>query len=181
MNEDAQGSQHGGAWHEIVRDVLKRHQVQLVTYVPDNVLRPLIDAVHADPFFTAFSCAREEEAVGIVSGAWMGGLRGIVLMQTSGFATLPNAIASLAVPFQIPVLMMVSERGTLGEFNIGQSLVARTMRPVLQALAVEHHTMTRLDEVEFIVDRGITQAVATRAPCVFILSPLLTGGKVFGK
>ena len=61
-------------------------------------------------------------------------------MQTCGFATLPNAIASLAVPFQIPVLMMVSERGTLGEFNIGQSLVARTMRPVLHALAVEHHT-----------------------------------------
>ena len=67
------------------------------------------------------------------------------------------------------------------KFNIGQSLVAKTMRPVLQALAVEHHTMTRLDEVEFIVDRSITQAVATQAPCVFILSPLLTGGKIFAK
>jgi sulfopyruvate decarboxylase alpha subunit len=169
------------AWHAIVHEVLKRHDVRLVTYVPDNVLRPLLDSVHADPFFTAFSCAREEEAVGIVAGAWMGGLRGIVLMQTSGFATLPNAIASLAVPFQIPVMMMVSERGTLGEFNIGQSLVARTMRPVLTALAVEHHTLTRLDEVEFIIDRSVTQAVATQAPCVFILSPLLTGGKVFAK
>jgi len=176
MDEEAQST-----WHGTVRDVLKRNQVKLITYVPDNVLRPLIDGVHADPFFTTFSCAREEEAVGIVAGAWMGGLRGIVLMQTSGFATLPNVIASLAVPFQIPVLMMVSERGTLGEFNIGQSLVARTMRPVLQALAVEHHPMTRLDEVEFIIDRSITQAVATQAPCVFILSPLLTGGKVFAK
>src|SRR6476469_9266111 len=168
-------------WHEIVRDTLKANQVRLVTYVPDNVLKPLIAALHADPYFTTFTTAREEEAVGIVAGAWMGGMRGIVLMQTSGFGTLPNAIASLAVPFQIPVLMMVSERGTLGEFNIGQSLVARTMRPVLQALAVEHHTMTRLDEVEFIIDRSIAQAVATQAPCVFILSPLLTGGKVFAK
>ena len=140
-------AQAPSAWHEIVCTVLKRHQVRLVTYVPDNVLRPLIDVAHADPFFIAFSCAREEEALGIVAGAWMGGMRGIVLMQTSGFATLPNAIASLAVPFQIPVLMMVSERGTLGEFNIGQSLVAKTMRPVLQALAIEHHTMARLDEV----------------------------------
>ena len=42
------------AWHEIVRDVLKRHNVTLVTYVPDNVLRPLIEPIHADPFFTAF-------------------------------------------------------------------------------------------------------------------------------
>lgn len=169
------------AWHEIVRDVLKRHNVSLVTYVPDNVLRPLIEAIHADPFFTAFTCTREEEALGINAGAWMGGARSILLMQTSGFATLPNVIASLAVPFQIPVLMMVSERGTLGEFNIGQSLVARTMRPVLDCLAVEHHTISRLDEAEFIVDRSITQAFATMAPVCFILSPLLTGGKVFAK
>lgn len=169
------------AWHEIVRDVLKRHNVSLVTYVPDNVLRPLIEAIHADPFFTTFACTREEEALGINAGAWMGGTRSILLMQTSGFATLANVIASLAVPFQIPVLMMVSERGTLGEFNIGQSLVARTMRPVLDCLAVEHHTITRLDEAEFIVDRSIVQAIATMAPVCFILSPLLTGGKVFAK
>ena len=58
---------------------------------------------------------------GIVSGAAMAGMRGIVLMQTSGFATLPNVLASLAVPYQIPVPMVVSERGTLGEFNIGQA------------------------------------------------------------
>ena len=164
------------AWHEIVRDVLKRHSVSLVPYVPDNVLRPLIEAVHADPFFTAFSCAREEEAVGIVSGAWMGGTRGIVLMQTSGFATLPNAIASLAVPFQIPVLMMVSERGTLGEFNIGQSLVARTLRPTLDTLGIVHHTLTDEARLPFILDSSIKQAFTTQAPVAFILSPLLTGG-----
>jgi sulfopyruvate decarboxylase alpha subunit len=168
-------------WYEIVRDVLKQHKVRLVTYVPDNVLRPLIELIEADPFFACFVTAREEEALGIVAGAWMGGVHGIVLMQTSGFATLPNAIASLAVPFQIPVLLMVSERGTLGEFNIGQALVARTMRPVLDSLAMEHHTLTRLDEVEFVIDRSIRQAVATQAPVTFILSPLLTGGKVFQK
>jgi len=167
------------AWHEIVRDGLRRHKVSLVTYVPDNVLRPLIAALEADPFFTVFTCTREEEALGIVCGAWMAGTHGIVLMQTSGFATLPNAIASLPVPFQIPALLMVSERGTLGEFNIGQTMVARTMRPVLDALAMEHHTLSRLDEVEFIVDRAIGQAVATQQPVTFILSPLLTGGKVF--
>ncbi len=169
------------SWHEVVLQALKRNDIRLVPYVPDRVLTTLIKNIHADPFFTCFPAAREEEAVGIVSGAWMAGMKGAVLMQTSGFATLPNVIASLSVPFQIPTLMMVSERGTLGEFNIGQSLVARTMRPVLDCLAVEHHTMTRLDEVEFIVDRSITQAVATLAPVCFILSPLLTGGKVFSK
>jgi sulfopyruvate decarboxylase alpha subunit len=168
-------------WHGIVLQTLKRNDIRLVPYVPDRVLTTLIKNLHADPFFLTFPTAREEEAVGIVSGAWMGGTKGAVLMQTSGFATLANVLASLALPYQIPLIMFVSERGTLGEFNYGQSLVCRTMRPVLDSLAMEHHTVTRLDELEFIADRSIKQAVTTQAPVALILSPLLTGGKVFDK
>ncbi len=167
------------AWHEIVLATLKANDVKLVVYVPDRVFTPLIKAIHADAFFTTFAATREEEALGIVTGAWMGGLRGAVLMQTSGFATIPNALASLVVPSQVPALIFVSERGTLGEFNLGQALVCKTMRPVLDSLAVENITITRHDELAFIVDRSIKQAVATQAPVTFILSPLLTGGKVF--
>ncbi len=157
--------------------MFKANEVKLITYVPDNVLKPLIGALHADPYFTCFPTAREEEAVGILSGAWMAGLRGILLMQTSGFATLPNVLASLPCAFQIPVVMMVSERGTLGEFNVGQAMVCRTMRPILDSLGMEHHTVSRLDECEFIVDRTIRQAFLTQEPATLILSPLLTGGK----
>jgi sulfopyruvate decarboxylase alpha subunit len=169
------------SWHGIIAAVLKRNEVRLVTYVPDNVLRPLIGAIEADPFFTAFTAAREEEAVGILSGAWMGGMRGILLMQTSGFATLPNVLASLPCAFQIPALVMVSERGTLGEFNMGQAMVCRTMRPILDSLGMEHHTVSRLDECEFILDRTIRQAFMTQSPAALILSPLLTGGKAVAR
>ena len=86
------------AWYEIVLQTLKRNNIRLVPYVPDRVLTRLIKEIHADPFFTTFPTAREEEAVGIVSGAWMAGMRGAVLMQTSGFATLANVLASLAIP-----------------------------------------------------------------------------------
>ncbi|WP_198399672.1 thiamine pyrophosphate-binding protein [Bradyrhizobium yuanmingense] len=178
--QQPQGSSDG-SWHGIVLQTLKRNEISLIPYVPDRVLTPLIKNLHADPFFTTFATAREEEAVGIVAGAWMGGRRGAVLMQTSGFATLANVLASLAVPYQIPLIMFVSERGTLGEFNYGQSLVCRTMRPVLDSLALEHHTITRPDELEFITDRSIKQAVTTQAPVALILNPLLTGGKVFDK
>ena len=175
----AQPSSQEPTWHGIVLQTLKRNDIRLVPYVPDRVLTTLIKNLHADPFFLTFPTAREEEAVGIVSGAWMGGMRAAVLMQTSGFATVPNALASLVVPSQIPALMFVSERGTLGEFNLGQAMVCKTMRPVLDSLGVENHTITRQDELAFIVDRSIKQAVATQAPVAFILSPLLTGGKVF--
>ncbi|HKS86894.1 MAG TPA: decarboxylase [Pseudolabrys sp.] len=173
------GKQTRATWHDIVLATLKANNVRLVVYVPDRVFTPLIKGIHSDNFFTAFAATREEEAIGIVSGAWMGGLRGAVLMQTSGFGTIPNALASLVVPSQIPALIFVSERGTLGEFNLGQALVCKTMRPVLNALAVENITITREEELAFIVDRSIKQAVATQAPVTFILSPLLTGGKVF--
>jgi sulfopyruvate decarboxylase TPP-binding subunit len=167
------------AWHEIVRASLKANDVKLIVYVPDRVFTPLIEALHADMYFTTFAATREEEALGIITGAWMGGMRGAVLMQTSGFGTIPNALASLVVPSQIPALIFVSERGTLGEFNLGQAMVYKTMRPVLNSLAVENVTITRHDELGFVLDRSIKQAVATQAPVTFILSPLLTGGKVF--
>jgi sulfopyruvate decarboxylase alpha subunit len=161
-------------WYDIVVDVFKRNEIRLITYVPDKVLAPLIKAVEADDYFTSFIPAREEEAVGIICGGWMGGIRGIVLMQTSGLATLANVLASLAVPYQIPLLMMISERGTLGEFNLGQAMVCRTMRPLLSSLGVETHTLSRRDELGFIVDRTIGQALATHSPAALILSPLLT-------
>ncbi len=166
-------------WHAVLHAVLKSNQVRLFTYVPDRVLTPLIEIAHADPGLLTFVATREEEALGIVAGAYMAGMLGVIAMQTSGFATIPNALASLAVPYQIPLLMIVSERGTLGEFNLGQAMVCRTMRPVLDALGIETHTITRLDELEFIADRSVKQAVMTQSPVALILSPLLTGGKVF--
>lgn len=162
------------SWHQSVVKALKANQVRLVSYIPDNVLTPLIDAVHGDSWFRVICPAREEEAIGIIAGAYMAGLRGITLMQTSGFATLPNVLASLVVPYQLPVLMLISERGTLGDHQLGQAVVCRTMRPVLQSLGIENFAIERQEDVEFVVDGMARQAYATQAPAAVILSPLLT-------
>ena len=164
------------AWSDAFLKVLKDNDIRLVTYVPDNVLIPLIAGVTADNYFMPVCATREDEAIGAVTGAWMGGMKGIVMMQTSGFALIANALASLVVPSQIPAIMVISERGTLGEFNIGQTMVARVMRPTLDALGVMHHTLADEGTMRFVVDKSIKQAVTTQAPVAFILSPLLTGG-----
>jgi sulfopyruvate decarboxylase alpha subunit len=164
------------SWSETFLEVLKDNDVRLVTYVPDNVLTPLIKGIHSDNYFMPANATREDEAIGIVAGAWMAGMKGAVLMQTSGFAVAPNAIASLIVPYQIPAILVVSERGVMGEFNIGQTMVARVMRPTLDALGVVHHTLTDESKLRFTVDSSIKQAVTTQAPVAFILSPMLTGG-----
>ena len=164
----------GQTWDATVVRVLKANEVKLITYVPDKVLAPLIKRIEADPYFTVLAPAREEEAVGLVAGAYMAGLRGIVLMQTSGFATLPNVLASLVQPYQIPLLMMISERGTLGDHQLGQVMVCRTMRPILNTMNIENFGLERQEDVEFVTDRMIKQAYATQAPAAMILSPLLT-------
>jgi len=167
------------SWADAFLSTLKENDVRLVTYVPDNVLTPLIHGATSDNYFITVGTTREDEAIGMVAGAWMGGMRGCIMMQTSGFGTLPNALASLLVPYQIPAILIISERGSLGEFNIGQVLVSRTMRPTLDAIAMTHHTLDDEKTMPFVVDRAIKQAVATQSPVALILSPLLTGGKVF--
>ena len=154
--------------------------IRLVTYVPDKVLIPLIDGFRAHPGVTAFSATREEEAVGIAAGASLGGAPSAVLMQSSGFGNTPNALASLVVPYQLPVMLVISERGVLGEFNAVQVPISRVIRPALDALGIQHVTLERDDEVEFLVTRSVHQAHRTQQPAALILSPRLTGGKMEG-
>jgi sulfopyruvate decarboxylase alpha subunit len=163
-------------WYDTFLRILQENEIRLISYVPDNVLTPLLKGVADDDYFLPVGATREDEAVGVATGAYMAGLRSAVMMQTSGFALIANALASLVVPYQIPAILVISERGMMGEFNIGQTLVARTMRPTLDALAIVHHTLTEESTLRFIVDSSIKQAFTTQAPVAFILSPLLTGG-----
>src|SRR6202790_5270063 len=142
-------SASGKSWSDVVLETLKANGVRLAVYVPDKILIPVIDGVRADPFFTAGCATREEEGVGICAGAWMGGTRSILMMQTSGFGNTPNALASLAVAYQIPVVLLSSERGALGELNAAQEGASGVVAPVCAALGIPHHVIERLEDVEF--------------------------------
>ena len=107
------------SWHGIVLQTLKRNDIRLVPYVPDRVLTTLIGNLHADPFFTTFPTAREEEAVGIVSGAWMGGMRGAVLVRPDGH-----------VAWRMPWLPSDPAKELAGALSTGRTLLARTWVPV---------------------------------------------------
>src|ERR1700684_411428 len=73
------------AWHAVLHRTLKANAVRLFAYVPDRFTTPLIRSLHADPEMPPLLATGEEEAVGVVSGAWMAGMRGVLAMQTSGF------------------------------------------------------------------------------------------------
>ena len=164
-------------WTESIVAALKRHEVKLITYLPDSIVYRVLALIEQDPFFERVPVAREEECVGILVGAYLGGRRGAMFAQNSGLGNCVNALASLAVPWQTPFLMFLSQRGELGEFNVSQTGMGRATRPILDALGIPHVTPTRPEEVEGLVSDGIKLAYDTRTPVGFILSRQLTGGK----
>jgi sulfopyruvate decarboxylase alpha subunit len=164
-------------WAESILSCLKRHEVRLITYLPDTIVHRVLSLMETDPDFELVPVAREEECVGILSGAYLGGMRGAMFAQNSGLGNSVNALASLAVPWQTPVLMFLGQRGELGEFNVSQVGMGRATRPILDALGIPHVTLLRREEVEAQVDDGIRLAYHTRTSIGFLLSRQLTGGK----
>jgi len=165
------------SWSESIVACLKHHDVRLIAYLPDSIVYRVLSLIESDPFFERVPVAREEECVGILAGAYLGGTRGAMFAQNSGLGNCVNALASLAVPWQIPMLMFLSQRGELGEFNVSQVGMGRATRPILDALGIPHVTLTRPEEVEGHTSDGIKLAYATRTPIGFILPRQLTGGK----
>ena len=164
-------------WAETILACLKRADVRLLVYVPDEVLIPLTEGAERDGGFRVLVATREEEAFGILAGAALGGLRGALLMQSSGFGNSVNALASLVVPYQLPVPMLISQRGVLGEYNAVQVPIGRVLGSALDALGIVHRTLERADELEAVVGRSLEQCYRTQAPVALVLSTLLTGGK----
>ena len=164
-------------WSEIILERLKQNDIRVISYVPDTIVWKVLGKAEKDPFFRMVRTTREDEAVGVISGAYIGGLRGAAFMQSSGYANCVNALGSLCVAMRVPVPMFVSMRGELGEFNLAQVPVGRAIRPITDAIGLQHFTLTRLDEVEETVDGAIKLCYSSKLPVGVLLSSLLTGGK----
>jgi len=167
-------------WIDIVFERLKANSLEVVCHVPDSVLALLIIKVEADPFFAVVLLTREEEGVGVLTGAYLGGRLGCLMMQVSGLGNSVNGLASLAIPYQIPFLMLVSQRGELGEFNAAQIAMGRAARPLLDALDIQHFTLRFVDEVAILTDGAIKTAYTGRRPVALILSTEMVGWKKEG-
>ena len=164
-------------WIENIKEGLKSHGVDIISYVPDKVTWRVLKELEADPFFTVIPAAREEESLGIACGVYAAKGRAAVFMQSSGLGNSINAISTLAIPYRIPFLMFISLRGDLGEFNSGQVAGGKAVRPILDALGIQHYTLNREDEVEKIVKGGIELCFNGREPLAILLPTILTGGK----
>ena len=164
-------------WEAEAVSALKANGVDLVAHLPDGALSGLIDRVEADDDLETVTVAREEEAVGVLSGAWLGHRRGALLCQSSGLATTINALGSLSKPARIPFVGLVSRRGDLGEFNHAQVPFGYNLGAVLDAMGLRHHALDGGADVERRVDLAAKTAFSTGEPYLVVLETTLTGAK----
>ena len=164
-------------WPRKIVSVLKANNICSISFVPDSVIGRILKAAEEDPYFHFTTLAREEEGIGIITGEYLGDRYGVLMMQSAGVGNCVNALASLAIPYQIPFIMLISQRGELGEFNACHVVMGKALRSILEALGIQHYTIDREDELETILNGAIKTAYTSDQPVAVILSTALVGWK----
>src|SRR5688572_32353798 len=164
-------------WSKHLADILRRNGIDLFTTVPDSIVGQVLEYLWEDEQCRVVTATREEEGLGILSGAYLAGKRGALLMQNSGLGNCINTLGSLNVASQIPVVLVISHRGDIGEFNAAQVPMGQATEQILDAVDVRHVMPTTIDELESAADGLIKLAYTRSTPVAFILPAQLTGGK----
>ncbi|MBV8086743.1 MAG: decarboxylase [Chloroflexi bacterium] len=165
------------AWARTILERFRADNIRNLVYLPDTVMGRLLALAESDDFFRLITVHREEEAVGIATGLFLGGQRAAMLIQNTGLGNSLNALASLAMAYKIPFPLLVSLRGELGEFNPAQSVMGRAVDGCLDALGIQHFTLRREDEVEVIVHGAIKTCYTVQEPIGIVISAQLGGWK----
>ena len=115
----------------------------------------------ADPAIRAVRLTSEEEGIGLAAGAWLGGQRAALLMQSSGVGNCVNLL-SLAKSCRFPLTMLVTMRGEWGEFNPWQVPMGTRTQAALELMDVLVYRIERAEEAGETVDRGARHRVQRR-------------------
>jgi sulfopyruvate decarboxylase alpha subunit len=167
-------------WPEDIFAILQRFDVRQVPYVPDAGHSQLIVRVQASPLMRAVPLTTEEEGVALLAGAWAGGQRGVLLMQSSGVGNCVNML-SLTQIFRFPFLTLVTMRGEWGEFNPWQVPMGSTTAGVFELSGIKVLRASHANEVRDVVEAAARQAYEACTPTAVLLSQRLIGAKVFVK
>ena len=165
-------------WAGGVYDLLKKADVRRVSYVPDGGHKALIKFCTDDPTMRTVSLTTEQDGIGFAAGSWLGGLRSVLLMQSSGVGNCINAL-SLVRNCQIPFLTMITMRGDFGESNNWQIPMGQGTQPVLEAMGVICLRADRAEDVNNTVAAGIAMAFSAQQQIAILLGQRLIGAKQF--
>jgi sulfopyruvate decarboxylase alpha subunit len=167
-------------WAQDIYNAFKRLGIVQVAYVPDAGHTQLILDCHADADMKAVSLTSEQEGIAMLAGAWLGGERGALLMQSSGAGNCVNML-SLAQECRFPMLMLVTLRGDWGEFNPWQIAMGQSTGKVLEHAGCVVQRVDRADEVGEVVFAAGQMAFSTNRPIAVLIGQRVVGFKDWSK
>ena len=171
-------SQRPVDWHQDIFDVLITHDISIVAHVPDAGHGPLINKCEAHSEIQTVTLTTEQDGVGLLSGAWAGGRKGVLLMQSSGVGNTINALALPSI-CRIPFLTIVTMRGEWGEFIPWQVPMGQGTPKVLEAMGIQLFRVDASEDVGSAVEAAVNLAYNTRQSAAVLLSQKMIGAKQF--
>lgn len=166
-------------WPKDIYDVLKAAEIRQVSHVPDAGQARLIEMCDADNEIRAIPLATEFEGIGIAAGAWLGGQRAALLMQSSGVGNCINAF-SLLKNCRFPFLCVVSMRGEFGEANPWQMPMGQATGKLLDTMGLVVTWVHKPEDVRPTMEAAVQIAFAAMNPVAVVLSQRLIGAKSYG-
>ncbi len=167
-------------WPDRLFEVLKTSGIRQVGYVPDAGHARLIERCKADPDILDVVLTTEEEGIALAAGAWLGGQRAALLMQSSGVGNCINML-SLIRTCRFPMLMLVTMRGEWEEFNPWQVPMGSIVEPTLKLCDAHVSRVETPEKVADTVQAAVQLAFGDDRACAVLLSQKLIGAKVWVK
>src|SRR3981189_895656 len=165
-------------WPAAIHRALKSQRVRQVSYVPDAGHKRLIELCRADKPMAGVPRTTEEEGIGLAAGAWLGGERSALLMQSSGVGNCINAL-SLASNCGFPLLMLVTMRGEWGEFNPWQIPMGQATPDTLRLAGVHTLRLERAEKANAVANTAAKAAFEEQSAVALLISQQLIGVKSF--
>ena len=166
-------------WTHKIYQALKQFEIKHMAYVPDAGHSDVIRKFEADSHVNSVVLTTEEEGIPYLAGAWLGGERGVMLMQSSGVGNCINML-SLQVNSRFPLLMLITMRGEWAEFNQWQNPMGQATEAALNLMGVITFRAQKPDEVEDLVRGAASMAFDGDQACAVLLSQQLIGKKNWG-
>ncbi len=151
-----------------ILDGLKAAGINLVASVPDINILHLINALYADKDVTHIPVGREEEGIGVCTGAYVGGKRIAMLMQNGGLMNSCNGLTTTALQFGIPILLLVYYAGDMGDNAF--HMLGLVTEPVLDGLGIKYTVMREPAKVKEQIAAAVTAAEASKRPVALLLT-----------
>jgi sulfopyruvate decarboxylase alpha subunit len=167
-------------WPDDVFHVLLDHRIRQVAYVPDAGHARLITLCHGNNDMKTVVLTTEEEGVALLAGAWLGGERGVLLMQSSGVGNCLNMLSLMHV-CRMPLLILVTMRGEWGEFNPWQVPMGQNAEKALTLAGVVTYPLEDIDSIKETVEAAAQIAFEGPAATAVLISQRILGAKTFGK